>query len=106
MSEENVTTQQTQQVRIDPNEEITEEKKLILLNQWKDKVQGEVDDYNAEKDKIYQVYKKQKEKFDKILGVKLKKMKKIDGLANNRKKVLADILKEIENLKNTKPESG
>lgn len=98
MSEEN-----TQQVRIDPNEEITDEKKLILLNQWKDKVQGEVDEYNAEKDKIFQVYKKQKEKFDKILAVKLKKIKKIEGFANARKKVLADIIKEIENLQNSKP---
>jgi hypothetical protein len=101
MSEENVTP--TPQVRIDPNEEITDDKKLILLNQWKDKVQGEIDDYNAEKDKIYQAYKKQKEKFDKILGVKLKKMKKFDGLINNRKKVFADITKEIENLSNIPP---
>lgn len=101
MSEEN-----TQQIRIDPNEEITDQKKLILLNQWRDKVQGEIDEYNIEKDKIYQVYKKQKEKFDKILGVKLKKIKKIDGLANNRKKVLADILKEIENLQTPRAEGS
>ena len=94
----------TPQVRIDPNEEITEEKKLILLNQWKDKVQGEVSDYTAEKDKVYQAYKKQKEKFDKLLGVKLKKMKKFDGLIANRKKVLADIIKEIKNLDPVKPE--
>jgi hypothetical protein len=102
MSEENVTNQ----VRIDPNEEITEEKKLILLNQWKDKVQGEVNDYTAEKDKVYQAYKKQKEKFDKLLGVKLKKMKKFDGLINNRKKVLTDIIKEIGNLNPVKPEGS
>ena len=101
MSEENVTP--TPQVRIGPNEEITDEKNLILLNQWKDKVQGEIDDYNADKDKIYQAYKKQKERFDKILGVKLKKMKKFDGLINNRKKVFADITKEIENLSNIPP---
>lgn len=106
MNEEDVTIQQTQQIRIDPNEEITDEKKLILLNQWKDKVQGEVDEYNIEKEKIYQVYKKQKEKFDKILGVKLKKMKKIDGLANNRKKVLADIVKEIETMKKAGTDAG
>lgn len=102
MSEENVTNQ----VRIDPNEEITEEKKLILLNQWKDKVQGEVDDYTSEKDKVYQAFKKQKEKFDKLLGVKLKKMKKFDGLISNRKKVLADIIKEISNLNPAKPEGS
>ena len=102
MSEENVTPQ----VRIDPNEEITDDKKLILLNQWKDKVQGEIDDYNTEKDKVYQAYKIQKEKFDKLLGVKLKKMKKFDGLINNRKKVFADIVKEIENLTNPPPPEG
>lgn len=98
MSEENV---QIEQVRIDPNEEITDQKKVILLNQWKNKVQNEIDEYNSEKDKIFQEYKKQKEKFDKVLGVKLKKMKKIDGLMNNRKKVLADITKEITNLQSS-----
>lgn len=98
MSEENA---QIEQVRIDPNEEITDQKKIILLNQWKDKVQNEIDEYNSEKDKVYQEYKKQKEKYDKVLGVKLKKMKKIEGFANSRKKVLADIIKEIENLQNT-----
>ena len=30
------------QVRIDPNEEITDAKKFILLNQWKNKVQAEL----------------------------------------------------------------
>lgn len=104
MSEENVTA--TPQVRIDPNEEITEAKKLILLNQWKDKVQGEVDDYTAEKNKVMDAYKKQKEKFDKLLGVKIKKMKKFDGLINNRKKVLTDIIKEIDNLNPTSSESS
>jgi hypothetical protein len=85
----------TTQVRIDPNEEITDAKKLILLNQWKDKVQREVDDYTAEKGKIMDAYKKQKEKFEKMLGVKIKKMKKFDELISNRKKVFADITKEI-----------
>ena len=104
MSEENVTD--NNQVRIDPNEEITDAKKLILLNQWKDKVQGEIDDYNAEKDKIYQAYKAQKEKFDKLLGVKIKKMKKFDGLINNRKKVMTDIVSEIDKLNNPPPPEG
>lgn len=103
MSEENL---QIEQVRIDPNEEITDQKKVILLNQWKSKVQNEIDEYNSEKDKVYQEYKKQKEKFDKVLGVKLKKMKKIESFANSRKKVLVDIIKEIENLENSKPEGS
>ena len=50
------------QVRIDPNEEITDAKKFILLNQWKNKVQAEIDDYTTEKNKIFDAYKKQKEK--------------------------------------------
>jgi hypothetical protein len=103
MSTENVTND-TSQVRIDPNEEITDAKKLILLNQWKDKVQGEVDDYTSEKNKIMDGYKKQKEKFDKLLAIKIKKMKKFDGLINNRKKVLVDIIKEIDNLNPPKQE--
>jgi hypothetical protein len=94
------------QVRIDPNEEITEAKKLILLNQWKDKVQQEVDDYTVEKNKLFDAYKKQKEKFDRLLAVKLKKTKKYDMVINGRKKVLVDIIKEIDNLKSTQPEGG
>lgn len=93
MSEDNI-----QQVRIDPNEEITDAKKLILLNQWRDKVQNEIDEYNTEKDRLFQIYKKKKDKFDRILGVKLKKIKKIETFSNSRKKVLAEIAKEIENL--------
>jgi len=85
-----------EQVRIDPNEEITLEKKIILLNQWKEKVENEVSGYTTEKDKIMVVYKKQKEKFDRLLAVKSKKMKKYDIVINSRKKVLADIIKEIE----------
>ena len=83
------------QVRIDPNEEITEAKKFILLNQWKNKVQDEVNDYTAEKNKLFDAYKKQKEKFDRLLAVKLKKTKKYDMVINSRKKVLTDIMKEI-----------
>lgn len=98
MSEEN-----TQQVRIDPNEEITSEKKLILLNQWKDKVQNEIDEYNAEKERLFQIYKKQKDRFDKILAVKLKKIKKIETFANGRKKVLSEVIKEIDTLTNPPP---
>lgn len=85
-----------EQVRIDPNEEITLEKKIILLNQWKEKVENEVASYTTEKDKIMVVYKKQKEKFDRLLAVKSKKMKKYDMVINSRKKVLTDIIKEIE----------
>lgn len=91
------------QVRVDPNEEITEAKKFILLNQWKNKVQDEVNDYTAEKNKLFDAYKKQKEKFDRLLAVKLKKTKKYDMVINSRKKVLVDIIKEIAILEPTRP---
>ena len=95
------------QVRIDPNEEITDAKKFILLNQWKNKVQAEIDDYTAEKNKIFDAYKKQKEKFDRLLVVKLKKTKKYDMVINSRKKVLTDIIKEISILEpKSTPDSG
>ena len=95
------------QVRIDPNEEITDAKKFILLNQWKNKVQAEIDDYTTEKNKIFDAYKKQKEKFDRLLAVKLKKTKKYDMVINSRKKVLTDIIKEIAILEpKSTPDSG
>lgn len=94
------------QVRIDPNEEITEAKKFILLNQWKNKVQDEVNDYTAEKNKLFDAYKKQKEKFDRLLAVKLKKTKKYDMVINSRKKVLTDIIKEIAILEPNKTQDS
>lgn len=93
MSEENVSNQE---IVINPDEEITPEKKVILLNQWKQKVQKELDDYTAEKDKIMEEYKRIKSRMEKILGTRLKKMKKYDNVINSRKKVLTDIVKEIE----------
>jgi len=98
MSTENIDTS----VRIDPNEEITNQKKIILLMQWKEKVDGEISAYTGERDKIMVAYKTQKERFDKILGKKMKKIKKLDSLLNGRKKVLLDINKEIDVAKNEK----
>ena len=94
------------QVRVDPNEEITEAKKFILLNQWKNKVQDEVNDYTTEKNKLFDAYKKQKEKFDRLLAVKLKKTKKYDMVINSRKKVLTDIIKEIAILEPNKTQDS
>jgi hypothetical protein len=92
MSEENTPTQP----EIGPDEEITEEKKIILLNQWKTKVQEEIDSYNVEKDKIMDEYKRIKSRMEKILGFRLQRMKKYDAVINNRKKVLVDIINEIK----------
>lgn len=87
-----------QQVRIDPNEEITEGKKLILLNQWREKVELEISDYNVEKEKVMAVYKVQKEKFDRLLSDKIKRMRKYDTVMNARKKVLQSIVVEIDKI--------
>ncbi len=81
--------------RIDPNEELTPEKKLILLNQWREKVEAEIAGHAAEREKVMTLYKSQKEKFDRLLGEKVKRMKKYDAVMNSRKKVLAEIMKEI-----------
>jgi len=77
-------------------EEPTPEQKLEWLIAWRTKVQGEIDDYNGEKDKLYAVYKKQKEMYDSWLSGRMKKIKKYDNLVMGRKKVLIDINKEIE----------
>jgi cytidylate kinase len=86
------------EVKIDPNAEITPETQLILMNQWKQKVEKELADYTAAKDVIAADFKRQKERFDKILAVKIKKMKKYDVVMNSRKKVLQEIVVEIGKL--------
>lgn len=79
-------------------EEPTIEQKLKWLNEWKEKVQLEINDYTLERDKIFAVYKKQKEMYDSWLNKKMKKIKKYDVVMNGRKKVLIDIEKEISKL--------
>lgn len=96
MSDEVQSTQP--EIRIDPNAELTPENQLILLNQWKQKVEQELVGYAAGKDVILQAFKKQKDRFDKILSVKVKKMKKYDAVMSARKKVLAEIVVEIDTL--------
>ena len=90
------------EVKIDPNAEITPETQLILMNQWKQKVEQELTDYTAAKNIIATDFKHQKERFDKILAVKIKKMKKYDNVMNSRKKVLHEIVAEIEKLASPK----
>lgn len=89
---------------VNPNEEITDEKKVLLLNQWKLKVEDEINGYSVEREKIMDEYKRIKARMDKILGTRLKKIKKYDSVINGRKKVLADILKEISTASN-KPDA-
>lgn len=99
MSEENTTTP----APTPPLEEPTKEQKIQWLNEWKVKVQKEIEDYTLEKDKLYAVYKKQKEMYDSWLSTKMKKIKKYDVVMNNRKKVLIDIEKEINKLTAEQP---
>lgn len=93
-----MSTEPQPEVKIDPNEELTGEKQLILMNQWKQKVEQELADYSAAKEVIATDFKRQKERFDKILSVKIKKMKKYDNVMNSRKKVLNEIVAEIAKL--------
>jgi len=101
-----------QEIIIGPDEEITPEKKIILLRQWKNKVQNELDVYIIEKNKIVAEYQRIKGNMDKILGKRMRRMKKYDVLMTSRKKVLIDIVKEINiatnltNSQNTTQESG
>lgn len=85
---------------VQPDDEITEENKKILLNQWREKVELEISGYVEERDKITEEYKRIKARMDKILGTRLKKMKKYDAVINARKKVLSDINSEIGILNN------
>jgi hypothetical protein len=84
----------------EPTEVIVKPTKLELLNQWKLNVETEINGYNVEREKVMVSFKKDKEKFDRLLGIKAKKMKKYDVVMNARKKVLADIIKEIEKAQN------
>ncbi len=74
------------------------EQMLEWMKVWKEKVEGEIALYESGKQKVYVVYKRQKDMYDKWLSGRLKKMKKFDGLINNRKKVLIDVNKEIAKL--------
>jgi|APGre2960657444_1045066.scaffolds.fasta_scaffold197696_2 hypothetical protein len=81
-----------------PFEEPTIEQKKQWLIEWKVKVQAEMAGYNEERDKLFAVYKQQKEMYDGWLGSKMKRIKKYDNVLNGRKKVLIDIEKELGNL--------
>jgi hypothetical protein len=84
-----------------PFEEPTLEQKKQWLVEWKVKVQEEMVGYNEERDKLFAVYKKQREMYDGWLSSKMKRIKKYDNVLNGRKKVLIDIEKELANLENS-----
>jgi hypothetical protein len=86
-----------------PFEEPTLEQKKQWLNEWRIKVQDEMAGYNEERDKLFAVYKKQKEMYDSWLSSKMKRIKKYDNVLNGRKKVLIDIDKELANLDKSAP---
>lgn len=89
------------EILADPQGSISPEKLLILMEEWRTKVTSEVDEYNSKKDKVYVVYKRQKEMYDKWLSCPMKKMKKLDKIITERKKVLIDVDREISKLKET-----
>jgi len=87
-----------------PFEEPTLEQKKQWLIEWKVKVQDEMAGYNEERDKLFAVYKNQKELYDGWLSSKMKRIKKYDNVLNGRKKVLIDIEKELANLEKSTAE--
>jgi hypothetical protein len=82
-----------------PLEDIPPEKLLGLLEIWKQQVEAEIADHDGKKQKIYVVYKRQKDMYDRWLSGPMNKMKKLDGLINGRKKVLMDVSREIKQIK-------
>ncbi len=85
-----------------PDEEVSPEKLLELMEIWKKKIEEEITDHETKKAGIYAVYKKQKDMYDKWLSTPLGKMKKLDKIISGRKKVLIDIEKEIKKIKEGK----
>lgn len=81
-----------------PYEEPSLDQKKQWLGDWKIKVQEEIAGYSEEREKLFAIYRKQKEMYDSWLNTKMKKIKKYDVVINNRKKVLIDIEKELNNL--------
>jgi hypothetical protein len=76
-------------------DEPTVEQKKQWLSDWKNKVQNEISGYSEEREKLFAIYRKQKEMYDGWLNLRMKKIKKYDVVMNNRKKVLMDIEKEL-----------
>ena len=82
-----------------PYDKVPPEKLLELLEIWKTQVEGEIAGHEKRKDDVYVVYKRQKDLYDKWLSGPLGRMKKIDKTIAGRKKVLIDVNKEINKLK-------
>lgn len=89
------------EILTNPYEVVPPEKLLTLLQEWREKVTEDISDYNNKKDKVYVVYKRQKDLYDKWLTGPLTRMKKFDKVITERKKVLMDVDKEINKLKET-----
>lgn len=82
-----------------PMDKVPPDKLVELLEIWKLKVESEISDYEAKKASIHVVYKRQKDLYDKWLSGPIGKMKKLDKTINGRKKVLMEVNKEINKLK-------
>ena len=82
-----------------PMDKVPPEKLLELLEIWKVKVESEIAEFEAKKAGVYATYKRQKDLYDKWLSGPMGKMKKLDKLAAGRKKVLIDVNKEINKLR-------
>jgi glutaredoxin 2 len=78
-----------------PTLDPTDEQRIGWMEDWKKKVQSDIDEYAAEKEKEMVEWRRQKEMYDGWLNKRMKTIKKFDKLMNERKKVMLQIDREI-----------
>ena len=71
--------------------------KGILLDDWRKKVQHELNEMVDRKEHTLYMFKRNKAEYEKIIGNKVRKMRKLDKMIINRKKILAEIDAQIKN---------
>lgn len=82
-----------------PRDEVPPDKLLELMQIWREKILSEIAEQEGKKGEVYKIYKRQKDMYDKWLSGPMGKMKKFDKVISGRKKVLIDIDKEINKIK-------
>ena len=81
-----------------PTLDPTNEQRIQWMEDWKKKVQSDIDEYAADKEKEMVEWRRQKEMYDGWLNKRMKTIKKFDKLMNERKKVMLQIEREIATL--------
>jgi len=80
-----------------PDDEPTPAQLLEMFKGWKERIESEdIAKFEAEKNKVYVIYKRQKAMYDGWLAKRTKEMKYWDGKINERRKFIQNtITKEI-----------